>query len=131
MNLAHWLAVIVCFTATTWLPYVNERAYMQGLWAALDNPRDDAAPPAAWAARSKRAHANAIENLALFGPLAAVAQAAGLGDNPHAILAAEIYLVARVTHYVVYTAGIPVIRTLGFFSGWLATLYLGWLIIGS
>lgn len=37
---------------------------------------------------------------------------------------AAAYVVARATHYVVYTAGIPVVRTLTFSGAWAAVLAL-------
>ena len=37
------------------------------------------------------------------------------------VLACKLYLAARVAHYVVYAAGIPVLRTLLFFVGFGAT----------
>jgi uncharacterized MAPEG superfamily protein len=46
-------------------------------------------------------------------------------------MAAKIYLIARVVHYVVYTAGIPVIRTLAFLTGFGATLTFAFTILSS
>jgi uncharacterized MAPEG superfamily protein len=38
------------------------------------------------------------------------------------VLSAQIYVVARLAHYVIYTAGIPVARTPAFLMGAIATL---------
>ena len=38
------------------------------------------------------------------------------------VLSAEIYVVARLVHYVIYVAGIPILRTLAFLAGASATL---------
>jgi uncharacterized MAPEG superfamily protein len=43
--------------------------------------------------------------------------------------AAEVYFFARLTHYVVYAAGIPVLRTLAYFVGLGATLAVLWTLL--
>ena len=40
------------------------------------------------------------------------------------VLSAQIYVVARLAHYVIYAAGIPVLRTLAFLAGACATLVI-------
>jgi uncharacterized MAPEG superfamily protein len=78
-----------------------------------------------------KAHANAIENLAIFAPAVLALQALGT-STPATRLAVVVYFFARLAHYVVYTAGIPLGRTLTFTAGWLAQLVLiasclGWM----
>jgi uncharacterized MAPEG superfamily protein len=65
-------------------------------------------PP--WAARAKRAHANLVENLAPFAALVLVAHVAGKA-NPTTALGATLFFWGRVGHFVVYTLGIPYLRT--------------------
>jgi uncharacterized MAPEG superfamily protein len=119
-----WLVFAVVFTSLQWLPYVLERIRARGLWAALSNPDPRAAPLAPWAERARAAHANAAENLVLFAPLALAAVALGREDEPAIIAASALFGLARVAHYVVYTLGIPGLRTLTFGAGWLAVLAL-------
>lgn len=38
------------------------------------------------------------------------------------VLSAQIYVAARLAHYVIYATGIPVVRTLAFLAGACATL---------
>lgn len=76
-----------------------------------------------WAERAKKAHANAVENLIVFAPAMLIVEFSNLA-NGATTAAASIYLLARSLHYVVYTTGIPVVRTLTFFAGWGATVYL-------
>jgi uncharacterized MAPEG superfamily protein len=38
------------------------------------------------------------------------------------VLSAKIYVVARLAHYIIYVAGIPIVRTLAFLAGACATL---------
>lgn len=124
----HSLALVALTTSLMWIPYLLARVLVHGIWPALANP--PSAPPALppWADRAKRAHANAVENLAVFAPLVLIASAAGAADAM-VVLAAQAYLAARVVHYVVYVLGIPIVRTLAFLCGFTATLVVGWRIL--
>lgn len=114
------LALVAAATALMWIPYTLALIARGGLMAAMGN--HDAAPDLpAWAQRAKRAHANAVENLALFAPLLLLATIIAPGAAS-VVLAAHVYLVARLVHYCVYVAGVPVIRTLAFVTGWGATI---------
>jgi len=64
--------------------------------------------------RAKRAAENLKENLPMFVALVLVAHVAGISNGTTA-LGAEIFFGARVTHAVVYIAGIPYLRTLVWF----------------
>ena len=121
MTALHWLALAVCLTALLWIPYVLARMVTDGVWAVLDNPRSDA-DPTGWAARAAAAHRNAVENLVLFGPAVGIALVRGMDDSPIVVGAAAAYFGFRAVHYVVYTLGVPVLRTLTFAGGWAATL---------
>jgi len=83
-----------------------------------DSPFDEA-----WAHRAYRAHMNAFEGLALFAPLAVAVQVTGLGNEVTA-LACATYFWARLVHYIVYTAGIPWLRTLSYAVGWVCNVLL-------
>jgi uncharacterized MAPEG superfamily protein len=122
-----WLAASCVLTALIWLPQVLELIGRQGLMAALGN-RDDLSEPAPWAARVRRAHANAVENLAVFAALLLAAQAMGVPARLGAA-AAEVYFWARLIHFLSYAAGIVLVRTLAFLGGWIATLWLGWAVL--
>jgi uncharacterized MAPEG superfamily protein len=69
-----------------------------------------------WVRRAERAHANLIENLAPFAILVLVAHVAGKANSTTA-LGATLFFWGRVAHAVVYTAGIPYVRTAAFFVG--------------
>jgi len=86
-----------------------------GLQYGLGN-RDTDFPLPAWAERSKRAHSNLTENLAIFAVLVLVAHVSGRANETTA-LASTIYLLARIAHAAVYILGIKVVRTLIFFVG--------------
>jgi len=112
------LTYTAAFTALLWIPYILARIVSVGAKAALTYV-GDTAPLPAWAARSKKAHYNAIENLAPFAALVIVAQLAHVA-NATTATAAQVFFWARVAHFFIYTAGIPVVRTLTFAVGWAA-----------
>ena len=62
-------------------------------------------------------------NLAVFAPLVIVAAIVGVSTEA-TVLSARIYVAARLAHYVIYAAGIPVIRTPAFLAGSIATLVI-------
>jgi uncharacterized MAPEG superfamily protein len=117
-----WVSLL---TAFMWMPYVVARMFTLGVWGVFDYPPKQAEPPAppAWADRARRAHTNAIENLVLFAALVMAVELSGGGDASTAI-AAWTYLGARGAHWVLYSAGIPVLRTLSFCVGWACQLAL-------
>ena len=116
-----WLTLTVLTTAFMWPVYVVDRFRVRGLVATLGNPVPYEA--AAWAERARHAHANAVENLVLFAPLAVSVHVVEAG-NATTALAAAAYFWARLAHFVVYTAGIAVVRTLLFAVGAAAQIVL-------
>ena len=71
-------------------------------------------PP--WVERARRAHTNLVENLAPFAIVVLTAHVAGQA-NATTALGATLFFWARVAHFLVYTAGIPYVRTLAFAAG--------------
>jgi uncharacterized MAPEG superfamily protein len=119
----HSLAVVSTATALMWVPYVLARMTSHGVLRAIGTPGPDYPVDAPWADRARRAHLNAIENLAVFAPLVLVAAIVEVSTNA-TVLSAQIYVAARLVHYVIYAAGIPVVRTIAFFVGACATLVI-------
>ena len=124
------LTLVATATVLMWVPYVLARILTRGLWQAMANPDPAHRPDPAWAERARRAHANAAENLAAFAPLVLIAALLGV-STPATVLAAKVYLGARLVHYVVYAAGIPVVRTLAFLVGVAATMVFVTAILGA
>ena len=114
------LTIITTVTALMWVPYVLARLWARGL-VAMANVDPGVPPEPLWADRARRAHANAIENLAVFAPLVLVAAITGL-SNSTTVLASQVYVAARVAHYALFVAGVPFARTIAFFVGACATL---------
>lgn len=86
-----------------------------GMEWALGNRDSQIAAPA-FAGRAIRAHANLTENLAVFAILVLVAHVSGRANHLTAI-GAQMFFAARVAHFAVYTAGVPMVRTVVFFVG--------------
>ena len=119
----NWLTLTVGATALFAFPYVLNRIWVRGLMGTMANPAPGDAPLASWAERAQRAHCNAIENLVLFAPLVLTVHILARADDMTSF-ACELYFYSRLTHYLVYTAGIPVARTLAFFGAWIAIAML-------
>lgn len=114
-------------TALMWIPYILIHVLNNGMVEALTY-RADSVPLPDWAARAKKAHYNAIENLAPFAALVVVAHLTTSANNATAI-ACVTYFWARAAHYVLYTFNVPFGRTLTFAIGWLAMLCIFWQIM--
>ena len=114
-----WLAMTVAMTLLFWVPYILDRIQHRGLMGAMDNPGPNDRPQSPWAERQMRAHTNAVEGLVTFAPLVLIADSLDI-SNAVTVGACIVYFWARLVHYIVYTLGIPVARTLAFAVGWFA-----------
>jgi len=113
---------VVALSAVMWVPYILNTIMVRGLVNAMGYP-DDPMPLAPWAARMKAAHYNAVENLVVFATLVLVLNAAGI-SNETTVFTCEIYFWARLVHYIVYTVGVPWVRTLSFAVSWVCSVAL-------
>lgn len=124
LGLSGMLAVLM------WTPYILSRAITWGIPQFLHNypdkyPQVTPEMPL-WAARSQRAHMNMVETLPAF---ASVVLAAGYlaPQTMHADVAmwAQTFFFARIAHAIVYTLGIPYLRTPVYLVSWAAILIIG------
>ena len=76
------LVQVSAWTALLWIPYVLNRMLVWGLMDTMGYPAEKK-PLAPWAERLRSAHANAIENLAVFAPLRAGRAPAGHRQPGH------------------------------------------------
>src|SRR5476651_799916 len=118
-----WLTLTVILTGVLWIPYILDRIMVRGLMGAVANPSRSDKPQAPWAQRLYFAHTNAVENLVVFAPLVLILEAQGHSTESTAI-ACAVYFWARLAHAIVYTMGVPVLRTLTFSVGFLAQVAL-------
>lgn len=119
-----WLTATLTTTALYSYPYVIHRSSKLGPKRALGNPAPgDDLEMDAWAQRAKRAHANACENLVLFAPAVLAVQLLNL-NSPLTAMACMVYFWARLAHYLIYIAGLPLARTIAHVIGSLALVLL-------
>jgi uncharacterized MAPEG superfamily protein len=106
-----WLLVcsaVLCL-AMPWVAVLGVLGASGGFAWGLGN-RDSSIELPAWTARARRAHANLVENLVPFAILVLTAHVAGKA-NATTALGASIFFWGRVAHFVVYSVGIPYLRT--------------------
>jgi uncharacterized MAPEG superfamily protein len=124
-----WLVLTVAMTGLFWVPYILDRVLVRGMMGAMANPSPDDTPQSAWAQRQMKAHTNAVEGLVIFAPLVIVAQMLQISTGA-TVFACALYFWARLVHFLVYSFGIPVVRTLSFAAGWVAQVMLVLAICG-
>lgn len=124
-----YTTLTAAFTGLMWMPIIVNRLGEMGLWTALKNPQPDVRPHADWAYRLANAHRNAIENLVVFAPLAIAVHVLGLG-TPITAAAASVFLFARIAHAFIYTFGIPLLRTIAFFIGFICQMLMACRVLG-
>lgn len=118
-----WLTMTVILTGLLWVPYMLDRILIRGLKGAMANPSRRDKPQSDWAQRLYFAHGNAVENLVLFVPLVLILDSYNI-STPITAATCAVYFWARLVHVIVYTLGIPVVRTLAFAVGFLAQAVL-------
>lgn len=112
----YWLVLTAVFTGLMWVPYILKMIIENGLVPSLTSTQGTRTPDAPWAARLKKAHANGVENLVIFAPLVIVLVMSGKGTELTE-MAAMVYFGTRVAHAVIFTLGLPVLRTIAFAVG--------------
>jgi uncharacterized MAPEG superfamily protein len=118
-----WLTLTVILTAIMWLPYTLNRIMVRGPAGAMANPSRNDKPQAEWANRMMFAHDNAVENLIIFAPLVIILNLADV-STPATVMACMVYFWSRIAHLIVYTLGLPVLRTVAFIIGFVAQAVL-------
>jgi uncharacterized MAPEG superfamily protein len=112
-------------TGLMWVPYILDRIMVRGTMGAMANPSPNDKPQSPWAQRLMAAHVNAVENLVVFAPLVLAAQDLNVNvSTPTTAIACALYFWSRLAHVIVYTLGIPVLRTLAFVGGFIAQVLL-------
>jgi uncharacterized MAPEG superfamily protein len=124
-----WLTLTVILTGVLWIPYILDRIAVRGLMGAMANPSRNDKPQSAWARRLYFAHTNAVENLMIFAPLVLILDALNYSTKA-TVIACATYFWARLAHVIVYTLGVPVLRTLAFAVGFACQVVLVLAIFG-
>ncbi len=123
----YWLVLTITATAVMWIPYILNSFLVRGILGTMGNPSASSPALSIWAQRAKLAHLNAIENLAIFAPLAILC---GLRGGEIQTVSC-VYFYSRLGHYLVYTAGMPVIRTVLFLVGFVCQMILVVTLLGG
>jgi uncharacterized MAPEG superfamily protein len=113
-----------------WVPYILDRIMVRGLMGAMANPSRHDKPQSAWAQRLYFAHTNAVENLIIFAPLVLILDSLN-HSTQSTLIACAVYFWARLAHVIVYTMGVPVLRTLAFAAGFAAQAALALAVFGK
>lgn len=126
----YYLALSGILTLLLWTPYIVGRLFVWGPLTFLTGypenfPKEEPETPL-WMDRAKRAHLNMVETLPAF---VAVIAAAGLMDDGSmgnsVAMWAKTFFFARIAHAIVYTLGIPGLRTPVYLVSWAAILMIG------
>jgi len=125
-----WLTLTVILTGILWVPYILDRIMVRGLMGAMANPSRNDKPQSPWAQRLYFAHTNAVENLVIFAPLVLILTLQN-HSTQSTLIACAVYFWARLAHAVVYTMGVPVLRTLAFTVGFAAQVALVLAVFGK
>lgn len=125
----YWLTLTVLMTGLMWLPYIINRMTEQGIAFAIWDPQGETKTAVLWADRMARAHQNAVENLVIFAPLVLTLQLSQ-SNNELTALACMVYFFARLTHYLVFSFGIPMLRVITFMVSVAAQLILAFSVLG-
>ena len=128
-QLQYFTALSALWIGLAWMPYVINRVLVRGLMGALANPSPDQAPQSPWAQRAKAAHAVSVEMFVAFAPLSVLAMIT-IPDDSFPGTLAMTFLIGMLFHYVTYSMGIIVLRTLGFSLASLSTAALGLRVLG-
>lgn len=118
------LAIIGVFSILAFLPASLGKVSVLGMgWAGSNRDRPITKELPLWASRAERAHNNLKDNLPAF--IIAVLLLGITNHLSHATaIACVVYVIARFAHFAVYMGGLAMPRSLAFFVGVLANLFL-------
>ena len=129
-----YLALSGMLTLLLWTPYILARVFVWGLPTFINNYPEGfpakAPQPPLWAQRAQRAHLNMVETLPAL--VAVIVAASWLASDAQGSLIGtltQVFFFSRVAHAVVYTAGIPFIRTPVYLVSWASILAIGLQVI--
>lgn len=124
-----WIAAVMClYLVQIYLPAILLLP-AEGLTAHA-GPRDDIPDRGKFGGRAERALVNLKENLPFFLAPAILVLSIEGSDIQAAILAAQVFFLARIAYAVCYIAGIPWVRSLSYAIGLTANVYGFWALIG-
>ncbi len=113
------LQIVAYAAILTWVSFMMGSTFRNRLWTpdgmkAGIGSRDKPAPATQMSGRADRAATNTLESFVTFAALAITAHVAGL-ESEQVVLAAKIYLVARLAYLPAYYFGLNPWRTIIWF----------------
>jgi uncharacterized MAPEG superfamily protein len=123
-----WLTATALLTGALWVPYILNRLYELRPIPAIRSSEPDPEPLAKWARRSMAAHRNAYENIGVFAALVLALHVVG-AHTPLTATAAMVYFFVRIAHAIIYTVGVPWLRTPIFLLGFAMQVIIGLAIL--
>jgi len=124
------LTATAILTSLLWAPHILSLILQMGLWDALMDGEHETPLESKWAQRASRGYNNAIANFVVFAPLALAVPMVGASSEATGIACAT-YFFARLGHFIVYTLGLPLVRTLLFAVGVACQLVLAFAILST
>lgn len=119
------MTLVLCALLCLALPLFYSSIYAQQVgFKTVAGNRDGAPEPSGIAGRGQRAHRNLIENLVPYAAVILVAHLHGV-SNSYTVVAALVFLAARVIHALGYIGGVTGVRTLAWNVGVVATIVIG------
>lgn len=124
-----YVGLSAVLTILLWVPYITARIFIWGIPTFLNNypegyPATQPKQPL-WVERSQSAHMNMVETLPAFlGVVFAASYFAADDVSTWQTIAywTQVFFWARVLHAIVYTLGIPYLRTPVYLVSWAAIL---------
>jgi len=124
MTIELWILITSCGLALfmSSVPMFRAMRSEWGLKAMIGN-REGLPPLTGWGGRLVRAHHNLMDNLILFGFAVLAAHVVGI-SNEVTVFGAQVFLVSRLIHALVYTIGLSVVRTVAYLGGAVGTVMI-------
>ncbi|MBV8971544.1 MAG: MAPEG family protein [Sphingomonadaceae bacterium] len=117
-------ALVACALLALGLALLTVAVHLRAFGGpAIRSSRDDYPPLTGLAGRVVRAQANHGEALLPFAVVTLAAAHLGVSNGVTAG-AAEAFLGARIAHASLYLAGVPILRSVAFYAGLVATLVI-------
>ena len=125
----YWLVMSILLTAVLWVPIIINRLLEHGIVHGIMDPDGKTDSNVGWANRLMAAHANAIENLVVFAPLIIILNLLEISTEL-TVLASSLYFYSRLSHVVLFTLRIPVLRIVAFLVSFGAEMMLVFTLLG-
>ena len=125
----YYLTLSGVLTLVLWTPYIVARLFLWGPIAFLKNytesfPIESPQQPL-WAERAQRAHLNMVETMPAFIAVALGSSYMTSASESNLVSIAfwcAVFFWSRVVHALVYTLGVPFLRTPVYLVSWFAIL---------